>query len=48
VHGGDDVLFVSRVGDDLFGELRRFTRRDHPADDIITIFPGGSSLERFR
>jgi len=31
---GDDVLFVSRVGDDLLGELGRFARRDHPADDI--------------
>jgi len=29
-----DVLFVSRIGDDLLGELGRFTRRDHPADDI--------------
>jgi hypothetical protein len=28
------VLFVSRVGDDLLGELGRFARRDHPADDI--------------
>ena len=31
---GDDALFVSRIGDDLFGELGRFPRGDHPADDI--------------
>jgi hypothetical protein len=30
----DDALFVSRIGDDLIGELGRFTRRDHPADDV--------------